>query len=290
MRTIKRNRKIKSMNKTQIWFVTGASKGLGLALAQELLADGHLVAATSRDAQALKEAVGAHPNFLALQMDLNDESDVASAIAATVARWGRVDVVVNNAGYGQMGALEEASDAEARANFDANVFGLLNVTRAVLPQLRAQGAGHILNIASVGGYVGGFAGWGIYCATKFAVAGLSEALAAEVAPLDIRVTIVYPGYFRTSFLSSGSLGQPARRIEAYQAARESEAWHAQMNGEQSGDPRKAARAMMDVAAADAPPLHLFLGADAYQSVGQKIEQIEADLEKWKAVATATDLG
>ena len=277
-------------NTTQIWFVTGASKGLGLALTQELLQSGHAVAATSRDLSALTEAVSAQSEgFLPLEMDLSDDQSVASAIAQTVAKWGRVDVVVNNAGYGQLGTLEELSDAEARQNFDVNVFGLLGVTRAAMPQLRVQKSGHIFNIGSVGGYNGGFAGWGVYCATKFAVAGLSEALAAEAAPFGIGVTVVYPGYFRTEFLDAGSLGKPAHPIAAYTKARESEAFHEGVKGNQPGDPHKAARVMMDVAASDAPPLHLFLGADAYDMAHQKIEQVQADLNAWEEPATSTDM-
>ena len=280
----------KKMNTTnQVWFITGASKGLGLALAQELLQNGQRVAATSRDAEALKNVVGAHDDFLALEVDLNDENSVSKSIEQTIARFGRVDVIVNNAGYGQLGTLEELSDAEARTNFDVNVFGALNVVRAAMPHLRAQKSGQIFNISSVGGYTGSFAGWGIYCATKFALSGLSEALAAEAAPFGIHVTIVYPGYFRTEFLDSGSLGKPTHPIEAYQNARESEAYHESIKGEQPGDPRKAAQVMIDVAAADAPPVHLFLGADAYDMAAQKMEQVQADLDAWKELATATDV-
>ena len=276
-------------NTSQIWFITGASKGLGLAQVQELLQSGHAVAATSRDLSSLTSAVSEETdNFLPLEVNLSDEKSVADAIAQTVAKWGRVDVIVNNAGYGQLGTLEELSDAEARANFEVNVFGLLNVTRAAMPQLRAQGAGHIFNIASVGGYYGGFAGWGIYCATKFAVAGLSEALAAEAAPLGVHVTVVYPGYFRTEFLESGSLRLPANPIAAYQDARESEAFHESVNGQQAGDPRKAARVLIEVAAQENPPLHLFLGADAYDMARTKIERVQADLDACEKVATATD--
>ena len=277
-------------NTTQIWFITGASKGLDLALAQELRKAGHQVAATSRDLSALTGAVSEETDgFLPLEVDLMNEASVGDALAQTVAKWGRVDVVVNNAGYGQLGTLEELFDAETRANFDVNVFGLLNVTRAAMPQLRAQESGHVFNISSVGGYSGGFAGWGVYCATKFAVAGLSEALAAEAAPFGIGVTIVYPGYFRTEFLNETSMGKPNDPIAAYTKARESEAFHEGVKGNQPGDPAKAARVMMEAATSDTPPLHLFLGADAYEMADKKIGQIEADLSAWKARATSTDL-
>ena len=276
-------------NTSQIWFITGASKGLGLALVQELLAAGHRVAATSRDAESLHRAVSAETEtFLPLQTDLLDESSVARTIEQTTAKWGRLDVVVNNAGYGQLGTLEELSDAEARADFDVNVFGTLNVIRAAMPQLRAQKSGHVFNISSIAGYNGGFAGWGIYSATKFAVAGLSEALAAEAAPFGIGVTVVYPGYFRTEFLDSGSLNLAKNPIAAYTNARESEAFHEDVKGNQPGDPVKAARLLIEVAAQEAPPLHLFLGADSYAMAHQKIEQVQADLNAYEKVATSTD--
>ena len=279
------------MNNTQqIWFVTGASKGLGLALVEELLKSGHKVAATSRQLSALTGAVSAQTdNFLPLEVDLLDESSVKSAIEQTTEKWGRLDVLVNNAGYGQLGTLEELSDPEARQNFDVNVFGLLNVTRAAMPQLRAQKSGHVFNIASVGGYNGGFAGWGIYCATKFAVAGLSEALAAESALFGVGVTIVYPGYFRTEFLDGGSLNLPENPIAAYTNARESQAFHEGIKGNQPGDPVKAAQVMIEVAAQEKAPLHLFLGADAYQMAQQKIEQVQADMNAQQTAATATDI-
>lgn len=279
------------MNNTpQIWFVTGASKGLGLAQVQELLKEGHKVAATSRTMSALTAAVSAETDsFLPLEVNLSDEKSVGAAIAQTVEKWGRLDIVVNNAGYGQLGTLEELSDAEARANFEVNVFGLLNVTRAAMPQLRAQKSGHIFNIASIGGYNGGFAGWGVYCATKFAVAGLSESLAAEAAPFGVGVTIVYPGYFRTEFLDGGSLGLPKNPIAAYASARESEEFHEGVKGNQPGDPHKAARVLIEVAAQENSPLHLFLGADAYQMAHQKIEQVQTDLGANQTLATATDL-
>src|SRR6185369_3527750 len=195
-----------------VWFVTGASKGLGLLLVQQLLARGYRVAATSRTADELGRRVGPQSErFLALAMDITDEASVGRAVAATRAHFGALDVVVNNAGYGQFGTVEEVSDAEARRNYDVNVFGTLNVLRATLPQLREQRSGHVFNIASVGGFVGGFSGWGIYCSTKFAVAGLTESLHADLEPLGVKVTLVYPGYFRTEFLSAGSMLHPAQR-------------------------------------------------------------------------------
>ena len=177
------------MENSKVWFITGASKGLGLTLAKKLLAQGYKVAATSRSEKALIEAIGnASLNFLPLEMDLVNEKSVKNAIEVAINHFKTIDVVVNNAGYGQIGTLEELTYKESTKNYDVNVFGLLNVVRNTMPYLRANKSGHIFNIASVGGYYGAFAGWGIYCSTKFAVAGLTEALAAEVKSFGVKVT------------------------------------------------------------------------------------------------------
>jgi NAD(P)-dependent dehydrogenase (short-subunit alcohol dehydrogenase family) len=274
----------------KIWFVTGASKGLGLLLVQQLLQQGYGVAATSRNADDLRRAVGtASENFLPLHMNLADEASVSEAIRATVAAFGRLDVVVNNAGYGLIGSLEELSDAEARQNFDVNVFGLLNVLRQATPQLRAQQSGRVFNISSIGGFSGNFPGWGIYRATKFAVVGLTESYAAEVARFGIKVTTVLPGYFRTEFLSAGSVGTPQHPIDAYQEVRASQLAHQeQINGQQPGDPAKAVALLIEVSEAEQPPLTLFLGADAYHTADQKMAAVQQDMQQWQARATATD--
>lgn len=278
------------MNKEKVWLVTGASKGLGLVLVQQLLAGGYKVAATSRTTQALTAAVGEGygDRFLPLEVSLTSEQSVKDAVDKTIAAFGTIDVVVNNAGYGQIGTLEELSDKEARSNFDINVFGLLNVIRHTMPHLRAQQSGHIFNIASVGGYTGNFPGWGIYCATKFAVAGLTESLAAEAKPFGVQATVVYPGYFRTDFLSPDSIAVAAQPIAAYEAARESQRMHQEdINGSQPGDPLKAAEVMIRVAAAEQPPVHLFLGQDAYDMAELKNGMIQADMLAWQKEGTAT---
>ncbi|MGE7778242.1 oxidoreductase [Chitinophaga sp. NPDC101104] len=276
---------------TQVWFVTGASKGLGLSLAKTLISRGFRVAATSRRRADLVAALGeTSANLLPIALDIRDEPAVKQAVAATVAHFGRIDVIVNNAGYGQVGAIEELTDAESRANFDINVFGSLNVIRQALPFLRAQGSGHIFNIASIGGFTGGFPAFGIYCATKFAVHGLSESLAQEVKPFGVGVTVVSPGYFRTDFLG-GSLGVPANEMPEYKNVREMQALHQQdYNGQQPGDPDKAADVMITVLENGTAPLHLFLGADAYQLAEQKIAAVGHDLAAVKALATATAFG
>jgi len=277
------------MTTKKIWFVTGASKGLGLTLVQQLLAAGYAVAATSRNLAELTQAVStATEQFLPLHMDLSSEASVQQAIEATISRLGGLDVVVNNAGYGQLGGLEEITDREVRQNFEVNVFGLLNVLRYATPHLRQQHSGRVFNISSVGGFTGNFPGWGIYCGTKFAVAGLTESYAAEMKEFDVHATVVYPGYFRTDFLTSGSLGTPQNPIAAYQSIRDSQAAHEQqINGNQPGDPLQAAEVLIRVSEAENPPIHLFLGEDAYQMAHQKMATVQQELQQWQGVADAT---
>lgn len=273
----------------KVWYITGASKGLGLALAKKLLSQGYKVAATSRNVKELSEAVADNSdNFLPLSVTLTDEASVQQSIEATVQHFGSIDVVVNNAGYGLTGALEELGDAESRKNFDINVFGTLNVIRKTLPFLRRQQNGHVFNIASIGGFTGNFPGFGIYCATKFAVHGLTESLAAEIKPFGLYATVVSPGYFRTHFLSDVSLNIPATPIEAYSNVREVERSHQQdINFNQAGDPDKAADVMIAASLLPAPPVHLFLGADAYALAEEKMTSIKKDLELMRVAATAT---
>ena len=277
------------MKNKQVWLVTGASKGLGLSLVRQLLEQGFTVAATSRKGEDLRRAVHAEDSrFLPLQVDLKSEASVREALEATIDHFGRIDVVVNNAGYGQIGSLEELTDREARENFEVNVFGALNVIRHVMPQLRKQQSGHIFNISSIAGFMGGFPGFGIYCATKFALEGLSESLAAEANAFGVKVTIVEPGYFRTDFLTAGSLAVPAQPIEAYEAVRATQQAHQnQINGNQPGDPEKAVAAMIQMADEPNPPLHLFLGQDAYDLACQKINAVRDELERWKAITVST---
>lgn len=277
------------MDTKNVWFITGASKGLGLSLVKQLLLQGIRVAATSRNVDDLRRAVNTESaNFLPLAVDLKTESSVAEAIRATIAQFGHIDVVVNNAGYGLLGSIEELTDEEARENFNVNVFGSLNVIRNVMPYLRKQQSGHIFNISSIGGFNGAFPGAGIYCATKFAVEGLSESLAAEAKTFGINVTIVEPGYVRTDFLSAGSLGVPRQTIDAYEAVRQSVTMHQrELNGNQPGDPEKVVAALIRVATEPNPPLHLFLGQDAYDLAYAKIDAVRNDLETWKAVTIST---
>ena len=277
------------MENNKVWFITGASKGLGLELAKKLLAEGFKVAATSRsEASLIQELGNASDNFLPLEMDLVDEKSVKNAIEAAVSHFKTIDVLVNNAGYGLLGALEELTDAESRKNFEVNVFGLLNVIRNTMPYMRAASSGHIFNISSVGGYYGEFPGWGIYCSTKFAVAGLTESLAAEVRSFGVHATIVYPGYFRTDFLKDSSLLLPQNPIADYKEVRQSESAHKDdINQNQPGDPVKLAEALIKVSEDQNPPLHLFLGEDAFNMANQKIASVQSELEAWKSVSVST---
>jgi NAD(P)-dependent dehydrogenase (short-subunit alcohol dehydrogenase family) len=262
---------------------------LGLAIVKKLLKEGYRVAATSRNINDLQKAVDtASDQFLPLTVDLKNEDSVDKSIKETVAHFGSVDVVVNNAGYGLTGSLEELSDEEIRQNFDINVFGVLNVIRKVLPFMRKQRSGHIFNIASVGGFTGAFPGFGSYIGTKFAMHGFSESLSAEVKPFNIKVTIVSPGYFRTEFLDA-SLAVPKNEIADYKLVREVEQLHINdYNHNQLGDPDKAADVLIEVAEQKEPPLHLFLGTDAYKMADAKIKAVQQDMNAVRELATSTD--
>lgn len=277
------------MNTNKVWYVTGASKGLGLSLIKQLIQQGYRVAATSRKASDLDKEIGTNPDFLSLEVDLANEDSVRKSVAKTLKKFGTIDVVVNNAGYGQLGTLEETGDDEARQNFDVNVFGTLNVIRSVMPTFREKKSGAFFNISSIAGFLGGFPGWGLYNATKFAVAGLTEALAAEVKSFGVTATIVYPGYFKTNFLLQGSLRLAKSPIAEYKEARELEVIHEQqIVGNQPGDPEKAAHALINVAGSEVKPLHLFLGSDAFGMAQNKIDAVQRDMNIFEIISKSTD--
>lgn len=278
------------MKTKKVWFVTGASKGLGLVLVKHLLKEGYRVAATSRDVNMLRQEVGYDgQEFLPLQVDLNSSESVGGAVKDIIAKLGPIDVVVNNAGYGQLGTLEELTDHEARDNFDVNVFGVLQVIRSVMPHYRQKKSGAFFNISSIVGFVGTFPGWGIYNATKFAVAGLTEALWAETRSLGVSATIVYPGYFNTNFLLQGSLRTAASPIAEYKEAHDLEVVHQeQIVGNQPGDPERAAAALIQVAEMETKPLHLFLGSDSFGMAQSKIEVLQKDLKAFEHISRSTD--
>lgn len=272
----------------QTWFITGASRGFGLRVARLALAEGHNVVATARGESAVIEELGAHPNLLALSLDVTDEERARTAAAAAIARFGRVDVLLNNAGFGLLGAVEEATAEEVERVYRTNVFGLLAVTRAVLPHMRARKAGRILNISSIGGYRAG-PGFGVYASTKFAVEGLSEALHAELEPLGIHVTAVEPGYFRTDFLDSRSLSVSPARIEDYDATAGRVREHAaSLNHGQPGDPDKLAEVLVAFATVPNPPVRLPLGSDTVAAIEAKHAADAAIIASWRAVSVSTD--
>lgn len=247
----------------QTWFITGASRGLGLLVAQEALRRGDRVIATARKTGVVTDRLSAMPDrALVAAVDVTDENSIAAAVASGVAAFGRIDVLLNNSGRGLLGAVEEVSDDAARTVFDVNVFGLLNVTRAVLPVMRAQRRGTILNLSSVAGQSAS-PGWGVYAATKHAVEAISAALQAEVLPLSIHVTAIEPGAFRTDSLDNSSLLTESSAIKDYQpTAGATRRWADETNHAQPGDPSKVATIIVDLAHLDAPPLRLPLMPNA----------------------------
>ncbi|WP_017568970.1 SDR family oxidoreductase [Nocardiopsis halotolerans] len=272
-----------------VWFVTGTSRGLGLALVTYLLGRGDHVAATTRSSERLLAGLANvdTTNLLALEVPLTDESQVVRAIADTTDRFGRIDVVVNNAGYGYLGTVEETSDADVRAMFDVQIGGTWNVIRSVLPQMRAAGTGHIINVSSILGVLS-FPGWGLYCAAKFAVEGLSESLAAEVADLGVRVSIIEPGYFNTDFLTDHSLALADNVSEAYPGVREMIDTHKAMPGSQPGDPDKAAAALVTIAQQEDGLLRQQLGSDSSGLAEGKADSLKAEILAGRELAHSTD--
>lgn len=269
------------------WFITGASRGFGALIAAQALSIGDAVVATARDTSSLPPELANHPNLLAVGLDVTDEAQAREAARAAVQRFGSIDILVNNAGFGVVGAIEETSAPQVERLFATNVFGLLNVTRAVLPQMRAQHSGRIMNFSSIGGYASA-AGFGVYCATKFAVEGISEALSAELAPLGIYSTVVEPGYFRTTFLSDNSVVSAATVIDDYAAtAGEVREIARKMDGKQPGDPSKLAGALVKLADAEKPPVRLPLGADTVKKIQEKNRFVETELAQWRELALST---
>ncbi len=275
------------MRKQQrIWFITGVSRGLGKELAQAVLAAGDTVIGTTRTGKA--DWVQGEQALMLLPMELTDTEAIRKTIAHAHALHGRLDVVLNNAGYGLLGAIEEASLAEMEHVFAVNFKGPLAVMTAVLPILRQQRSGHIVNISSIAG-LAPMAGSGLYAATKFALEGVSEALAQEVGQLGIKITLVEPGAFRTEFLSSGSIRRSQNRIEDYdQTVGKNIDYLATIAGKQAGDPERGAKAILAAIDADRPPLHLVLGSDAFRRTREKLSKLSAELEAWQQLSTSTD--
>ncbi len=270
------------------WFITGASRGFGARIAELALERGDNVVATARNPAPIIERFGERQNLLAAPLDVTNEDQGAQAVESAVARFGKIDVLLNNAGFGLLGAVEEASSQEVERLYRTNVFGLLTVTRAVLPQMRKQKSGRILNISSIGGYRAS-AGFGVYCSTKFAVEGLSEALHAELLPLGIFVTVIEPGYFRTDFLDSSSLTVSKTRLGDYdQTAGAVRERAANLNHSQPGDPEKFARLVVEFSDAADPPVRLPVGSDTIAALEAKHASDGGIISKWRHVSVSTD--
>jgi NAD(P)-dependent dehydrogenase (short-subunit alcohol dehydrogenase family) len=278
-----------TLTESPVFFITGCSTGLGRALATHVLDRGWRAAVTARDPKTVADLVDRHGDrAVALSLDVTDPEQVADAVKQAEEVFGRIDVLVNNAGYGYLAAIEEGDDAEVRALFDANVFGLVEVTKAVLPGMRVRHSGHVVTISSLGGLVG-FGATGYYHATKFAVEGLSESLAAEVAPLGIGVTIVEPGAFRTNW-SGPSMKQSPIRIDDYAetAGKRREATLATY-GSQPGDPARAAEAIVTVLEAEEPSLRLLLGTAALKVARGKLDSLQRDFARWEDLSKSTEV-
>ncbi|TZG34272.1 SDR family NAD(P)-dependent oxidoreductase [Agrobacterium sp. B1(2019)] len=273
----------------KVWFITGASRGFGALITKEALAAGDAVVATARNPKTVIEQIGEHPNLLPVALDVTSEAQANEAAAVAIQRFGRIDILANNAGYGLLGAVEEATNQEIEAIYATNVFGLLKVTRAVLPHMRRQRSGHILNFSSIGGYFG-YPGWGVYGSTKFAVEGLSESLATEVAPFGIKVTIVEPGFFRTDFLNDNSLAVSPATIADYVGtpAGDMRDFAAVANHGQPGDPAKFAKGIMTLANAANPPLRMPFGSDTVAKIEEQNASVAEELAQWRNLAVSTD--
>jgi len=271
------------------WFVTGAARGLGAAIARAALDAGDRVVVAGRNRDALVEAFGPDSDtVLSVTLDVTDPAAIAAAVEATVARFGRIDVLVNNAGYGHLGLFEETRPQDARTQFDTNVFGLFDMTRAVLPVMRAQRSGHVFNVSSVGGMVGGASG-AIYCASKFAIEGFSESIAQEVSPFGVHVTIVEPGFFRTDFLDASSVVYAAHPIADYaQASAALRGFYEARSHNQAGDPARLGQALVALANAENPPLRWAAGTDALGIIEGKIAGLTTELEAWRDLSASTD--
>lgn len=275
------------MAEKKVWFITGCSTGLGRDLAEVLLEQGYRVVATARKLDSIKDLAERFPeNARVASLDVNDRDQISAAVEKAIEEFGRIDVLVNNAGYGLLGAIEEPSTDQIRAQFDTNVFGAVDVMRAVLPQMRRQKSGHVLNMSSVAGFIAsGSAGY--YAATKFALEALSEALAQEAADHGIRVTIVEPGPFRTDFAGRSLQGPEGQMPDVYPGTQRFLDYFAEVDRKQIGDPRKAAQVMIDVVESAEPPLRLPLGELCITRIESELEKVRADIAPWREAGVAT---
>ena len=277
------------ITKDAVWLITGCSKGLGRALAAQVLAKGYRVVVTARRAADIADLVAAHgAAVLAVELDVTDPAQISAAVSAAEDRFSGVDVLVNNAGYGYLAAIEEGEDADVRALFETDLFGPLNLVKAVLPGMRARRRGHIVNISSIGGLVT-YPGVGYYHMVKFGIEAMSETLAKEVAPLGIGVTVVAPGAFRTDFRGPASIKQSATRIDDYgDTAGKSREGTQAGHGKQAGDPVRGARAIIAAVEAERPPVHLLIGGDALDQLRGKLDGLRRETDAWEQVTRSTD--
>ncbi|GAB3994500.1 oxidoreductase [Spirosoma daeguense] len=277
------------MKTQKTWFITGASRGFGLEITKAVLASGDNVVATVRSKAAEFSAqFDNNPNLFVVSMDVTNEQQVTEAVQQAIDHFTQIDVLVNNAGYGLLSGIEEATNEEVKQNYEVNVFGTLNVIRAALPFMRKRKAGHIINVSSVGG-LSAYAGWGLYGSTKFAIEGITEALAMEVAPLGIHATVVAPGFFRTNFLDESSLFSSKQIIPDYaETVGAMRDFAAKANRQQPGDPMKLAQAFVTLANSENPPVHLPLGNDTLDRYRSKTVAFEKDIDEWFEVITGTD--
>jgi NAD(P)-dependent dehydrogenase (short-subunit alcohol dehydrogenase family) len=271
-----------------VWFITGCSSGLGRALADRVLEQGHRCALTARDPTQLSEIVAAHPETsLPIALDVNKQAELDEAVAATEAAFGGIDVLVNNAGYGYLAAVEEGEESEVRAMFETNFFAVTALLRRVLPGMRARRRGHIVNISSIGGLLGN-PGSGYYNASKFAIEGLTQALAKEVGPHGIRVTLIEPGPFRTDW-AGRSLRMVKAPLDAYAGTfGVRRTLLLQSAGKQPGDPVRAADAIIKVVASADPPLHLLLGKSSIERMREKLDELRRSIDDWEEVTRSAD--
>lgn len=270
----------------KVWFITGTSAGIGRELAEAALEKGYRVAATARRPEVLRDLTEKYPEtVLAVKLDVTNREDVADAVAKTLEKFGRIDTVVNNGGYGLLGALEEPGDEQIREQFETNVFGVLNVLRGTLPVLRAQKSGHVINVSSGLGFLA-YPSYGYYSATKFALQGLSEALAQEVAPHGIKVTIAEPGGTRTDFMKG--VVEPENALpEEYPATAALFEKFKEVDGRQVSDPRRLAEVLIEIAELEDPPLHLPLGEDSYSAIAGQLEKISNEIARWREKSLST---
>jgi NAD(P)-dependent dehydrogenase (short-subunit alcohol dehydrogenase family) len=273
--------------KTLVWLITGSSRGLGRALAEAVLAAGHKLVATARDPKQLSDLVERYRDQVrAVALDVTDERAAAAAMQSAVDAFGRIDVLVNNAGYGDLSSIEDTTMKSFRTQIETNLFGVINVTKAAIPLMRREGSGHILQFASIGGRVGPI-GRGAYAAAKWGVEGFSEVLAKEVGPLGLKVTIIEPGGFRTDFAGSSQTIGPDNPVYAKTVGAVAR-FQRDFNGKQPGDPSRAAAAILTIAGTENPPLRLLLGSDAVRAAEEaERARIESD-NKWRDLSVSTD--